>query len=518
MLFLVECKIPVRASIDVIHVPTNYSTIQEAINYANPGDTIFVHTGTYYEHVVVNKSVSLVGEHRDFTIVDGNKNGSVIFIAANNVSIGGFTIRRSGTRPYDCGIFIEHSDGNDISHNTMTSNLDGISLYYSSNNMISDNIISSNNYHGISLYSSSNNLVLGNTIANNRDGIGFYSSSNNLVLGNTIANNRDGISLYYSSDNLVSGNTIANNMDGMYFALYSSDNLVSGNTIANNMDGMYFALYSSNNTVYLNNFNNTRQARSDSTNVWDDGVEGNYWSDYAGQDPNTDGIGDNPYIIDANNNDTHPLMGMFSIFEVSLKEKTYRVTTICNSTISDFRFEIGPETGNKVISFNVTDDDSTVGFCRVVIPTGLMSYPYIVLVDAEEIVPTLLGVSNETHAYLYFTYAHDSHSVRLISSKTLHLYNELLDKYVRLQIDLYNLNATYYDLLNRYSVLLGNFSQLQANYSDLNNLYQRHLLDYSEKVSNLQNLMYIFAATTAIFLITTIYLSKRVHSSKTSAR
>ena len=473
MLFLVECKIPVRASIDVIHVPTNYSTIQEAINYANPGDTIFVHTGTYYEHVVVNKSVSLVGEHRDFTIVDGNKNGSVIFIAANNVSIGGFTIRRSGTRPYDCGIFIEHSDGNDISHNTMTSNLDGISLYYSSNNMISDNIISSNNYHGISL----------------------YSSSNNLVLGNTIANNRDGISLYYSSNNLVSGNTIANNMDGMYFALYSS-----------------------NNTVYLNNFNNTRQARSDSTNVWDDGVEGNYWSDYAGQDPNADGIGDNPYIIDANNNDTHPLMGMFSIFEVSLKEKTYRVTTICNSTISDFRFEIGPETGNKVISFNVTDDDSTVGFCRVVIPTGLMSYPYIVLVDAEEIVPTLLGVSNETHAYLYFTYAHDSHSVRLISSKTLHLYNELLDKYVRLQIDLYNLNATYYDLLNRYSVLLGNFSQLQANYSDLNNLYQRHLLDYSEKVSNLQNLMYIFAATTAIFLITTIYLSKRVHSSKTSAR
>ena len=35
--------------------PGNYSTIQEAINDANNGDTVFVYNGTYYEHVTINK-------------------------------------------------------------------------------------------------------------------------------------------------------------------------------------------------------------------------------------------------------------------------------------------------------------------------------------------------------------------------------------------------------------------------------------------------------------------------------
>ncbi|MDD3792425.1 MAG: hypothetical protein PHY74_04775, partial [Candidatus Bathyarchaeota archaeon] len=42
--------------------------------------------------------------------------------------------------------------------------------------------------------------------------------------------------------------------------------------------------------------------------TWDDGKEGNYWSDYTGTDDNTDGIGDTPYIIDALNQDRYPLM------------------------------------------------------------------------------------------------------------------------------------------------------------------------------------------------------------------
>jgi len=34
------------------------STIQEAINAANPGDTVYVRNGTYYENIVVNKTVA----------------------------------------------------------------------------------------------------------------------------------------------------------------------------------------------------------------------------------------------------------------------------------------------------------------------------------------------------------------------------------------------------------------------------------------------------------------------------
>ena len=463
-MFLMRWEMSVKARPDILHVPDDYEKIQWAVGNASEGDTIFVHKGTYYEQVIINKSVYLIGEDKDSTVIDGgNEPGNVISITADSVSIESFTIKRSGTRPYDSGIFVDHSSGNNISHNTIT-----------------------NNYDGISLYSSGNSLVSGNTITNNYDGISLYSSSNSLVSGNTITNNNGGISLYFSSNSLVSGNTIT----------------------LNNKYGMHFALYSSNNIICCNNFNNARQVWSDSVNVWDDGDEGNYWSDYTGQDLNADGIGDTPYPIEVNDQDNHPLMGMFSNFAVTLERKTYHVTTICNSTISEFRFEIGPETGNKIIRFNATGKDGTVGFCRVMIPAGLMNYPYIVLVDAEEIVPTLLAVSNETYVYLYFTYIHSSHTITIISSKTLTLYNELLDKHVKL-------NATYYALLNNYGVLLSNYTQLQESYRELNSSYQEHLLDCSKNERNIRNLMYILAAITAIFIIIIIYLSKRAHTGKT---
>ena len=450
-LFLVKCEISVKASGNVVHVPTQYLTIQEAINHASSGGSIFVHSGTYYEHVVVNKSIFLIGECIESTLIDGeNKPGKVISITASNVSIQGFTIKGSRARPYDCGIFVDHSNGIDISHNTITGNNDGVSFYSSSANVVSDNTITSN-YYGISLD-------------------------------------------------------------------YSSANIVSSNTITENYYGIHFTLYSSNNTICHNNFNNTCHVWSDSTNVWNDSNEGNYWSNYTGQDTNGDGIGDTPYVINMGNQDNYPLMGMFSNFIVTLEGKLYHIATVCNSTISDFRFEIGSETGNKMIRFNVTGQDGTVGFCRIMVPTELMNYPYIVLVGVEEIIPTLLDVSNETFAYLYFTYVHSSHSIAIIASKTLYLYNELLDKHVKLQMGLYNLNTTYYDLLKNYSILLGNYSQLQESYRQLNDSYQEHLLDYSETIHNIRNLVQIFAATTAIFLITIIYLSKRAHASKTIMR
>ena len=446
ILSLREWKISVKGSPDVIHVgiPTGYSTIQEAINIATPGDTIFVHNGTYYEDIVINKSVSLIGENRDLTIIYGGyKAIYVVSIAADDVNIEGFTIKKVGLVPFISGIAVVSRGGNIIHNNKIADIYKGLVIIYSANNVVSGNIIS-DNYYGVSLYSSSNNVFSGNIISDN-----YY-----------------GVSLYF---------------------------------------------YSNGNMFFHNNFHDAVQASSDSVSVWNYSNEGNYWTNYTGQDLNSDGIGDEPYPINADNQDDYPLMGIFSDFNVILKSKVYHVTFICNSTVSDFSFKIGEETGNKIIRFNVTGEDDTVGFCRVKIPTELMNYPIIILGGEEEIIPTLLGISNETYVYLYFTYIHSIQTITLISSKTLHLYNELLDKYLRLQMDLYNLNFTYYDLLSNYAAFLGNYSQLQQSYLALNFSYQEHLLSYSENVRNFRNLAYIFAATTAIFLITTIYLSRRAH-------
>ena len=327
--------------------PADFTNIQEAINNASSGDTIFVHVGTYYEHVVINKTITLVGEDSNFTIIDGNETDNVIHIRANIATVKNFTIRKSGMYPYS-GIFVDDSIGTVITDNRVIYNYEGISLLYSSSSVVSGNNISSN-YHGIYLYSSSDNVFSGNAIfSNNYDGVYLYSSSNNVFSDNAMYNGFVGISLHYSSSNVFSGNAIfSNNYDGVY--LYSSsDNVFSGNAIfSNNYHGINLALRSSNNTIYHNNFNNKIQARSESTNFWDYDKEGNYWSDYAKQDLNKDGIGDAPYAIGVVNKDNYPLMGTFSEFSITLERETYSVTVISNSTISLLCFRLEQKRGTK---------------------------------------------------------------------------------------------------------------------------------------------------------------------------
>ena len=175
-------------------------------------------------------------------------------------------------------------------------------------------------YDGIHLTSSSNNSMNGNSITNNSYGIVcIFMSSNNNMGGNSItANDGCGILLYHSSNNDISGNNITNNGGGIRLG-YSSNNVISGNTITNNS---YYCIEldaSLNNTVCHNNFiSNTFQVNNhtpDYANSWDNGREGNYWSDYDGTDANHDGIGDTPYIIDANNTDNCPLMTQYIIPE-----------------------------------------------------------------------------------------------------------------------------------------------------------------------------------------------------------
>lgn len=452
-------------TIDVF--PGGHPTIQEAINNASSGDLISVHEGTYYEDIVVNKSVSLVGEDRDLTVIYGNEAQYVIWAMAGSVNVKDLTVRKNPSNRYGNVILVGFgSVGNVISHNRIE-----------------------NGYYGLVISSSYNNVVSDNLISNSTNGLNLYYSSNNVFSDNVIANNDLGIGLYFSDGNVFSRNTVYNNANGL--TLYSSVNK---------------------NVFYHNNFNNTLQLWSDSTNstnIWSINGEGNYWADYSGQDLNGDGIGNTPYPTDTQGGDDHPLMGQFYGLSVPLKNQSYDVDLISNSSVSALLFEIGKETGNRLISFNVSGSEGTLGFCRIMIPLGLMTPPFAILSSEGEITPTLLNASNETNAYLYFTWTHSSQIISIVSSETLHLYDELLNKYASLLDDFNSLNVTHNYLLANYSTLIDSLGELQSKYLALNASYYEHLLDYSRNVENTRNLMYIFAATTAIFLATTVYLSKR---------
>lgn len=448
--------------------PADFSRIQEAVNNASSGDTVFVHEGTYNESVEISKSISLIGEDRDLTTIRGQESDFVISISASNVNVKGFTLTKSISRPSDSGISIV-STGNTISHNKIVGIYGGITLYTFRYNMISDNIVLSSNESGLSLLFSTNNWFIGNTISNNREGVSLTNSRNNWFIGNTILDNQEGVSL----------------------------------------TGM-----SSFNFFYDNNFYDQVTLDTGLANTWSYAGEGNYWSDYSGRDLNGDGIGDEPYTLDAGNRDGNPLMGAFSSIDVVWAQKTYSVTLISNSTVSHFRFEEGTETGNRIILFDVAGDDGTVGFSRIVIPIGLMNYSFV-LVGEEEATPKVLNLSNRIDrsiVYLYLTYSHINQTIMVISSKTFNLYNELLNSFSRLQTDLNSLTEVYSSLLKNYDALLGNYSQLQQSYSELNASYHDHLTDYQSNLENFKSLMYIFASATAIFIVSTIYLSKRLHT------
>jgi parallel beta-helix repeat protein len=148
------------------------------------------------------------------------------------------------------------------------------------------------------------------------NGVSLQNNVNVTIKNTSIKNFYYGIKISSSSNNTISRNNItASNQDGI--GLWSTEyNSISGNNITNNGEGIHLES-SSGTKFYHNNFVNNGVYSYDSENVWDDGYPsgGNYWSDYNGTDANHDGIGDTPYVIDANNKDNYPLMSNYVIPE-----------------------------------------------------------------------------------------------------------------------------------------------------------------------------------------------------------
>lgn len=199
----------------------NYTTIQSAILAANPGDIVSVNEGIYYENVLIKKNrIDIIGKNREKTIIDGRMGSSGIRIdESHNVRISGFTVRNSGGGGKEDG---------------------GVTLYKASINTVSDLLVTDNSV-GISIHTGSNNNII---------------SGNEVILNK--GKQSKGIYIFASEGNKIFNNNIKDNPYGLF-----SD---SGR----------------NNIIYSNNFiNNSIQAYDNSgMNIWDDGMNGNYWSDF----------------------------------------------------------------------------------------------------------------------------------------------------------------------------------------------------------------------------------------------
>ena len=178
-----------------------FQYIQDGIDAAEDGDTVFVYEGFYSENLFINTSLTLQGEDRNTTIISAERSESyfdVISIASDEVCIFGFDIRDG-----DSGIYSERSYGITIENNRIHNNSDnGILLNdFSINCTIKNNVLQNNRYKGVGIYDASYILVAGNHIeGNGGDGIVVISSVNTTISANTFNNNDSGLYILGGED------------------------------------------------------------------------------------------------------------------------------------------------------------------------------------------------------------------------------------------------------------------------------------------------------------------------------
>ena len=301
------------------------------------------------------ESSHYVNDMDDSNTIDGDKK-VYYFVGASNLVI------TPDTFP-DVGFLALVSCSNITVYDiTLTKNVQGVLLASTTGSTIAQCEVTSN-YVGIMLFASTGNVLGENTLTDNNRGIqlSMFSSSNN-IFSNSIVGNRGGISLFNSSQNLITENNITDN-DGYAMGFSASSfNLIRSNYFVNNGVQVYDAS-SDDSTI------------SPSVNSWDVTypVGGNYWSDYTGVDvksgnnqnaTGSDGIGDTPYVIDANNEDSYPLMPYGSPPAVSIASPanaTYAVTSVSLS------FEVSESTTwvgyslDGAVNVTITGDETLQG-------------------------------------------------------------------------------------------------------------------------------------------------------------
>ena len=292
------CQFELVSAVDSVVIRSDGSVEGNGLVFSGG---VYVFVQDIYGQILVEK---------DDVTVDGSGyvlaglKGGIFLENRSGVVVGGVTVvdapfgitvvdgKNNQITESNCSIHLQ-----DTFNNTIYGN-ERISLLFSnaSENIVNGNNITSSDVYGFKLQKFSNqNIIFGNNVTENTSGIEFHGeSNNNTVYENNITHNSQGMIFYSSFNNSIYDNMISFNTNSAMYLQSTGKNMFYGNDFVDNGDPIV-CWYSS--------------------NIWDNGTKGNYWSDYNGTDADGDGIGDTPYYIltvdfegESHDSDNYPLM------------------------------------------------------------------------------------------------------------------------------------------------------------------------------------------------------------------
>ncbi len=284
-----------------------FRSIQDAIEAAKEGQLIEVWEGLYNENVIIDKSLSLVGNGSQETIIDGQGLDHVVEIKANKVSLSGFWLRNSGNETWDDSA-VRGQDVEDVSveQNRITNSRHGIFFQSCQDLVFRKNSIESCSEHGVMLGTSDDVWVLDNDMEGCHESIYLWNVTNGQVNFNTITGNTE-IGIYLDTgfnNNKVAGNSVSGSFTGLFVREGSGNeilnndfsqnkgfgvilqetfgNTVLNNTISGNEVGIYLVRGSRDNVAHDNWIQGNTEYGVDATN--NDGHSFNATHNYWGSD------------------------------------------------------------------------------------------------------------------------------------------------------------------------------------------------------------------------------------------
>ncbi|WP_420135618.1 nitrous oxide reductase family maturation protein NosD [Rhodopseudomonas sp.] len=244
LLAVSACDVAYAAQIDV--VPS--SDLQAVLNGASDGDTVTLAPGSYDGPIRIERKLALIGHPG--AIVIGHGEGSVITVAAPDVTVRGLVVRGSGRDPQamDSGVFLtQQAERALVEGNTIEGNLYGVNVYGARGSRVARNTIEglrgirlNEAGNGVRVWNAPDVVVDGNTIRYGRDGIFSMASTKDRFINNRFEKVRFAVHYMYTDDSEISGNYSTGNHGG-YAIMYSKRLIIRRNVSDRDRDfGLLF--------------------------------------------------------------------------------------------------------------------------------------------------------------------------------------------------------------------------------------------------------------------------------------